>query len=494
MTAKYEKEYIGQWKFEWLPKPLYGVLNYDDQERTLILKVQVFYERGSDESRLDPMFFREHYRDMGMIVGNVRYGGSIVLCGTRGKTMGGGRGRGGRIYEFEISAKYAFRDCKVGRGNVVRLKCAKVDFGEILGWTRTSAFQIQWGKRRQGKEDDSTLSHRWKSVGVFGYSFPLPGEGKVTFAPYASYPGDVLVTKTVSHTQGVSTSFRYESSKAWDVIRDDINLVRYLIEFATSGRVGIDAGSFSQARDKWFVASFQPENYKQIIFGDRVVGPTKDPYDLNIIFTLPELLGAIKCHKRSWRKRFDSVRVALKLFDEVIRIDPDEQERRFVCWVQLLEHLHSLIYTDKTKPYYRRMVEVWGDSTQLFNEEKARLCGTYEPSRPNLKMRIYEMLRINGRWLVDNPIGKDGIAFAETVANTRHYFTHHNLADKPKSFDEEKVESVSEFLKQLVRFHILKVLGFSENFALRRMGWNEESSHELFALKHTPIGKEKINV
>lgn len=494
MKARYEKEYVGQWKFEWLPRPLDGILYYDDDKRTLTLRVRSFLERGAREYKIDPELFRKHYYDAGVIVGNVRFGGVIVLSGTRAVRSGLCQGRGGHIFQFDISVKYAFRDYRIGACKDIKLKSAKVDFGEILGWTRTSAFQIQWGKRRQGNEDDLTLSHRWKSAGVFGYSFPLPGDGKVTFAPYASYPGDVLVTKTVSYTQGVSTSFRYASSKTWDIIGDDINLVRYLIEFATSGRVGIDAGSFSQARDKWFAASFQPANYKQIILGDRVVGPTKDPYDLNIIFTLPELLGAIKRHKRSWRKRFDSVRVALKLFDEVIRIDPDEQERRFVCWVQLLEHLHSLIYTDKTKPYYRRMVAVWGDSTQLFNEEKARLCGTYEPSRPNLKMRIYEMLRINGRWLVNNPIGKDGIAFAETVANTRHYFTHHNLADKLKSFDEVKVESVAEFLKQLVRFHILKVLGFSEKFALRRMGWNEESSHELFALKHTPIGKEKINV
>ena len=492
MTAKYEKEYIGQWKFEWLPRPLDGILYYDDDKRTLTLRVRSFLERGAQEYKIDPELFRKHYYDAGVIVGNVRYGGAIVLSGTRAVRSSSCRGRGGHIFEFDISVKYAFRDYRVGACKDVKLKCARVDFGEILGWTRTSAYEVEKLERRGPY--DWPMAHRWVSAGIFGYSFALPNGGEVSFTPYASHPGIVLTSKVVSYTQGVNTNFRYKSSKGWNVVKSDIELIRHLIEFATTGLVGVEGGSFSQARDKAIASTFEPDDYKQIIFGDRIVGKTQDQDALNYVFTLPELLAMIKHCKRSWRRRFESARVALKLFDEIIRIDPDEQERRFVCWVQLLEHLHSLIYTDKTKPYYRRMVEVWGDSTQLFNEEKARLCGTYEPSRPNLKMRIYEMLRINGRWLVDNPIGKDGIAFAETIANTRHYFTHHNLADKPKSFDEAKVERVSEFLKQLVRFHILKVLGFSENFALRRMGWNKESSRELFALKHTPIGKEKIDV
>ena len=135
-----------------------------------------------------------------------------------------------------------------------------------------------------------------------------------------------------------------------------------------------------------------------------------------------------------------------------------------------------------------------GDNDQCVAETRSLLIGSRKPDRPTLKMRIYEMSRAHGRWLVSNPMGDDGIAFAEKVAKTRHYFTHHNLLDEPKSFKGKDVEEVARFLQQLVRYHILKYLGFSERFALHRMGWSSESSRELFALKHTPIGKEKINV
>ena len=205
-------------------------------------------------------------------------------------------------------------------------------------------------------------------------------------------------------------------------------------------------------------------------------------------------MAVIKKTKRRWRKNFGDLRLAFKLYDEVIRKESDGVEETFVRLVQLLEHLHSLIFSDKTSLYEKRMREVWGDDDKMVACEKRRLCGTRNPDRPNLKMRIYEMTRNNRKWLVTNPIGDDGIAFAEKVANTRHYFIHHNVIDKPKSFLTDKVEEVVCFLRSLVRYHILRKLGFSEDFALRRMGWSRESSRELFSLIYMPIGEEKINV
>ena len=68
------------------------------------------------------------------------------------------------------------------------------------------------------------------------------------------------------------------------------------------------------------------------------------------------------------------------------------------------------------------------------------------------------------------------------------------MIDEPKSFPADKVEEIVRFLRSIVRYHILCKLGFSEDFALRRMGWNNESAHELLSIMHIPIGEEKINV
>ena len=483
MMENCELQFPGMWKIPG-EKPKVGILMYNDITRTIRLKVQTYCHLGSDRD----LSCWPRVKDLGLIVGDMGVDGKVVLCGCRPQRLGGNKARGGSVYELEITADYAFRDYKLGKKHAITMKGVSVDFGEILAWTRTSAYQID-----KSKHGEDFWLHRWRSI-EFGYEFPLPNGGTVTFSPYASRPGAVMISREVVLSQGAKTGLYYKTSREWSLIKDDIELVRHLVEFAMAVRVGIVEASFSQARDKWLRKTIEPKDYKQILLGDKIVGETHIPRDHDMVFTLPELMAVIKKTKRRWRKNFGDLRLAFKLYDEVIRKESDGVEETFVRLVQLLEHLHSLIFSDKTSLYEKRMREVWGDDDKMFECEKRRLCGTRNPDRPNLKMRIYEMTRNNRKWLVTNPIGDDGIAFAEKVANTRHYFIHHNVIDKSKSFPADKVEEVVCFLCSLVRYHILRKLGFSEDFALRRMGWSRESSRELFSLIYMPIGEEKINV
>ena len=56
----------------------------------------------------------------------------------------------------------------------------------------------------------------------------------------------------------------YKTSREWVLIRDDIELVRHLVEFAMTTSVGIIEASFSQARDKWFRKTFEPKDYGRV--------------------------------------------------------------------------------------------------------------------------------------------------------------------------------------------------------------------------------------
>ena len=483
MMENREFQYSGVWKISG-EKSRTGILICNDTERSIRLKVQEYCPHGSDRD----LNHWPRVKDLGFIVGDIGVDGKVVLCGCKPRLLGGTRARGGHVYEFEIAADYAFRDYKLGRRHAVTMKGVSVDFGEILAWTRTSAYQID-----MSKQGEDFWLHRWRSI-EFGYEFSLPNGGKVSFSPYASHPGAVMISREVVLYQGVRTGLHYKTSREWSLIKDDIELVRHLIEFAMTTRVGIVEASFSQARDNWFRKTFEPKDYEQIILGDKIVGETHIPRDYDMVFTLPELMAVIKNAKRRWRKNFGDLRLAFKLYDEIIRKESDGVEETFVRLVQLLEHLHSLIFSDKASLYEKRLREVWGDDDKMFEYEKRRLCGTRNPGRPNLKMRIYEMTRSTRKWLVANPIGEDGIAFAERVANTRHYFIHHNVIDEQKSFPADKVEEIVHFLRSIVRYHILCKLGFSEDFALRRMGWSNESAHELLSIMHIPIGEEKINV
>lgn len=473
----------GMWKIPG-EKARAGILICNDTARTIRLKVQEYCPRGSGHD----LNYWPRVKDLGLVIGNVGVDGKMVLCGCKPQLLRANRARGGRVYEFEIAADYAFRDYKLGKKHIITMKGVSVDFGEILAWTRTSAYQLD-----MSNHDEDFWLHRWKSK-EFGYKFSLPNGGVVSFLPYDGRPGAVMISREVVLSQGVRTGLYYKTSREWVLIRDDIELVRHLVEFAMTTSVGIIEASFSQARDKWFRKKFEPKDYKQILLGDKIVGKTRIPRDDDMVFTLPELMAVIAKTKRRWRKNFGDLRLAFKLYDEVIRKESDGVEGTFVRLVQLLEHLHSLIFSDKMSLYEKRMREVWGDDDKMFECEKHRLCGTRNPDRPNLKMRLYEMTRNNRKWLVANPIGDDGIAFAEKVAKTRHYFIHHNVVDEPKSFPADKVEEVIWFLRSLVRYHILRKLGFSEDFALRRMGWSKDNSRELFSLIHVPIGEEKINV
>ena len=473
----------GMWKIQG-EKPMVGVLLFDDDARTILLKVQVYFSRGSDRD----FDWGEWGKDIGLIIGDVGIDGTMVLCGCKPQQLHGDKARGGRVYEIEISVDYAFRDYKLGKHRAVMMKGVSADFGEILAWTRTSAYQMD-----MSKHGEDFFLHRWRSI-EFGYKFPLPNGGTVSFLPYGGYPGPVIISRKVILSQGVKTALQYKTSREWSLIKYDIELVRHLIEFSITAKVGIMEASFSQARDKWIKTHFEPQDYKQIIWGDKIVGETHIPRDCDMVFTLPELLAVIDKTQRKWRKNLGDLRQTLGLYDEIIRKEEDGKEATFVRLVQLLEHIHSLIFSDKTSSYEKRMREVWGDDEKTFECETRRLLGTRKPDRPNLKMRIYEMTRVKGKWLVANPIGNDGIAFAEKVANTRHFLTHHNIIDKKKSFEDDKIEDVVRFLRSLVRYHILRKLGFSENFALRRMGVSKASFSEVYSLIHKPIGTETIEI
>jgi len=479
----YNNHFVGEWKVPKLGKKKFpGVLVYDDAARTLVLRIRQYFARGSNR---DVWWPRDP--DMGVVEGTTGIDGKLVLIGCRVLSLGGDKARGGHYQELAISVAYAFRDYAIGSKSTVTIKRVKVDFGEILAWTRTSAYEIDFNK----KEGFFPI-HLWRSI-EFGYQLPLPDKGTVYFSPYATHCGTPIISKNKVDSQGVSTSICYPATRKWEDVKEDIEFVRGLIEFGITAKVGLDDGHYSQARDSRFRPSFEPKDYKQIIFGDQIVGKTEIPQDLNIVFTLPELVALQKQDPRAWRKRFGSLRLAFRLYDEIVRLDVNRREELFSHLVQLLEHLHSLIFTDKSNKYFDRMRDIWGDTGSDFDKVKARLTKG-NPDRPNLKMRLFEMMRVKGKWLVDDPSQNDRIAFAEKVANTRHYFTHHNIVDKPKSFTNDELDKVSHFLRSLVKYHILKQLGFSERFALRRMGWSSESSKEIFALKTTPIGKEKIYV
>ena len=256
-----ELQFSGMWKIPG-EKSRAGILMCNDTTRTVRLKVQEYCPRGSDRD-LD---YWPRVKDIGLIVGDVGVDGKMVLCGCKPQLLRGNKARGGHVYEFEITADYAFRDYKLGKKHAVTMKGVSVDFGEILAWTRTSAYQID-----MSKHGEDCWLHRWRSI-EFGYEFLLPNGGKVSFSPYASHPGAVMISREVVLSQGVRTGLYYKASREWSLIKDDIELVRHLIEFATTTRVGIVEASFSQARDNWFRKTFEPKDYEQIILGDKIVG------------------------------------------------------------------------------------------------------------------------------------------------------------------------------------------------------------------------------
>ena len=182
-------------------------------------------------------------------------------------------------------------------------------------------------------------------------------------------------------------------------------------------------------------------------------------------FTLPQLLP-----EKDIKKELTLLEPILNLYLSLFKYTDMPPEMVFLNIVQALETFHArLFYDDNKDKYVESVIERFGSWTNFSDIEKLLLCDTQKDE--NCKYIIL-VSRLN-----DLLIGKyDGMfwdyyatddQFAQTVADTRHYYTHYGKSKEKKALKGDKLIDAIGILSLLLEYNVCLQLGIDNQSKVR---------------------------
>lgn len=182
-------------------------------------------------------------------------------------------------------------------------------------------------------------------------------------------------------------------------------------------------------------------------------------------FTLAQLLP-----EKDINKELTLLEPVFNLYLSLFKYTDMPPEMIFLNIVQALETFHARFFYDNSKDkYFASVIERFGSCQNYPDIEKLLLCDTQKDK--NCKYIIL-VSRLN-----DLLIGKnDGLfrdyyvtdaGFAQTVADTRHYYTHYGKSKEKKALKGDKLIDVIGILALLLEYNVCLKLGIDNQEKVR---------------------------
>lgn len=243
------------------------------------------------------------------------------------------------------------------------------------------------------------------------------------------------------------------------------NEVISLISFAIKDNVNIEEQYLYDYDDSYQLGG-QTEYYKHYLYTSERLLPirsTRSPYEYN--FTLDQLLP-----EKDIQFELDLLGPIFNLYLSLFKYTDMPPEMVFLNIVQALETFHArFFYEDSKEKYIASVTERFGSLQNYPDIEKLLLCDTQKDE--NCKYIIL-VSRLN-----DLLIGKyDGLfqdyyvtdaEFAQTVADTRHYYTHYGKSKEKKALKGDKLIDAIGILSLLLEYNVCLQLGIDNQSKVR---------------------------
>lgn len=470
----------GHWDISGFGDAIPGELNIDEQARSVVL---------SFKAKLQWSSVREFPQDMrqDVLYGMSVYETPIVLvdCFVRFiKFYNDGQYEMG---EGVVEATYALEGSGIDQSKGLLYNNVEVDFGEIGEWARICSFVSTQEKSSCGVN----YSYKWNSIQQA--ELPLFDGKVVCFFAGASFPGTPTWTKELVLRQDIKVAMVYPKPVAFQEIAKDVRRIREIISLATGKRMGVIGAAVSFWSSNPFNSSGTPKARRctlKVHVGNHIVPHVSIPDTLDYLFTLPELASVAR-REKDWGLRFDKLQPSIELYLSPIVFDEKNIRVKFLSLMQAIELLHALTFgNDAANIVDRLKVTISFDGA----DDEAIMKFLFGPNgkcnRPDagLKLRLFDLLYRKSGWPQEFPFGLDIYSFVDKLKNTRNYYTHYNPIDKGKAFAEDNLLIVIRFMTSIFKYHILKALGFSEQFALARMDYDVTG---LVRLHNTPANKDE---
>lgn len=242
------------------------------------------------------------------------------------------------------------------------------------------------------------------------------------------------------------------------------NKVISLISFAIKDNVNVNEQYLYDYDDSYQIGE-HTEYYKHYLYTSerRLSIYNNSRWEYN--FTLAQLLP-----EKDIKKELTLLEPIFNLYLSLFKYTDMPPEMVFLNIVQALETFHSrFFYDDSTDNYVASVIERFGSWQNYPDMEKLLLCDTQKDE--NCKYIIL-VSRLN-----DLLIGKyDGLfwdyyvtdaGFAQTVADTRHYYTHHGKSKEKKALRSDKLIDTIGILALLLEYNVCLQLGIDNQAKVR---------------------------
>lgn len=242
------------------------------------------------------------------------------------------------------------------------------------------------------------------------------------------------------------------------------NKVISLISFAIKDNVNVDEQYLYDYDDSYRIGE-HTEYYKHYLYTSehRLSVHNNSRWEYN--FTLAQLLP-----EKDIKKELTLLEPIFNLYLSLFKYTDMPPEMVFLNVVQALETFHARFFYDDSKDkYVASVIDRFGSSQNYSDIEKLLLCDTQKDE--NCKYIIL-VSRLN-----DLLIGKyDGLffeyyavdsGFAQTVADTRHYYTHYGKSKEKKALKGDKLIDAIGILALLLEYNVCLQLGIDNQAKVR---------------------------
>lgn len=242
------------------------------------------------------------------------------------------------------------------------------------------------------------------------------------------------------------------------------NKVISLISFAIKDNVNVDEQYLYDYDDSYRIGE-HTEYYKHYLYTSehRLSIHNNSRWEYN--FTLAQLLP-----EKDIKKELTLLEPIFNLYLSLFKYTDMPPEMVFLNVVQALETFHARFFYDDSKDkYVASVIDRFGSRQNYSDIEKLLLCDTQKDE--NCKYIIL-VSRLN-----DLLIGKhDGLfsdyyvadaGFAQTVADTRHYYTHYGKSKEEKALKGDKLIDAIGILALLLEYNVCLQLGIDNQAKVR---------------------------
>lgn len=428
-----DRHYTGM--FQILDEPISGELIYNKQNGTILLSL--IKELNSKS------FFGKSYGTQPIITGKLNTGAVVTLFNNRcsnNHTQVFSNQHIVFVSEYMIWSNSESIDSTYNK-MVCTLKNA-------YQWSSFSAFEeTETGIKAKDTVDKKT--YNWFGAKIIFYSYLNDS----LFVPPREEE-----TKIVQRLVLEIETKEKHSVETFVSIR---NKVLSLISFAIKNNVNIEEQYLCDYDDSYLIANKYKDYHKHYLYTSEVTLDILKTRSWNYNFWLNDLP-----EEKDINSELKKLEPVFNLYLSLIKYQDMPSEMVFLNMVQALETFHSrFFYDDKKDKYIKSVTERFGDSERY---KKLLLSDTQMDKNCSfiiLVSRLNDLLIGKGDGLFwEYYIENDG--YAQTIADTRHYYTHYGKSKKAKALKGNDLLEAIYILRVLLEYHVCLSLGIDRRDAI----------------------------